>query len=178
MVTTYKPGLMTLSTLKFKIDGCRYQVKKIDQILKRYRETKIPIEKFDLLNYSDSGGVYPMIDKWLDIALKNGVKEVKYTGFESWKLPREQRYPFPIVTVLATTKSLRELVLQCCNLESVTLCTSHDKGIKNCDSLRKLLLTDVYLDNTDKICYITCVLTLLHSWNSSQEKEEEDQSVY
>lgn len=68
--------VVTLSTLKFKTDGCRYQLKNIDQILKRYRETKIPIEKFDLLNYSDSGGVYPMIDKWLDVALKNGVQDV------------------------------------------------------------------------------------------------------
>ncbi|XP_059285932.1 putative F-box/LRR-repeat protein At5g02700 [Lycium ferocissimum] len=111
----------------------------VDKIMERYRERKIPIEKFEL-SVSTSAYhhplAFPWIDKCLDIALQNGVKYLVCAV----SVPS---YPFPISTFLVS-ESLRELVLTGCDLMNLSLSTSQ---VANCQSLRKISLTDVRLDN-------------------------------
>ncbi|XP_049407611.1 putative F-box protein At1g49610 [Solanum stenotomum] len=120
----------------------------VDTIMERYRKGKIPIERFELLeniNDSHKDFYFPLIDKWLDIALQNGVKDL-FLQFTS--------YPTPILTILAG-KSLRELVLRYCTLMPVSL----SSGVVNCNSLRKLSLSHVTLDeNTLDTLFNSCPL--------------------
>ncbi|KAK4732162.1 hypothetical protein R3W88_025150 [Solanum pinnatisectum] len=106
-------------------------MKIVDDIMGRYRDGKIPIEKFELsddrLFFENSHEVLlvPMIDKWLDIVLTNGVKDLTISS-----------YPLFIFAILAL-KSVRKLVLESCILlPSVVV---------NCNSLRKLSLSYVRL---------------------------------
>ncbi|OIT35238.1 hypothetical protein A4A49_57255, partial [Nicotiana attenuata] len=72
----------------------------VNKIMERYRDGKIPIDKFTFsILMSGSREVFLVIDKWLGIAVQNGVKDVVCTGFF------RTLYPFPILT----SKSLREL---------------------------------------------------------------------
>ncbi|KAM3327004.1 hypothetical protein P3S67_002134 [Capsicum chacoense] len=145
---TWLQACLTLSSLEFNYLGSPREGKLIDQILDRYRDGKIPIEKFEFLNQSNFRPIYPRIDKWLDVALQNGVRDLTYKGMGSCNLYDPQLYyPLPILTILATTKSLRELALWYCNLKGVSLSTSHDMVIANCYSLRKLTLNMIYLDD-------------------------------
>ncbi|KAM3356903.1 F-box/LRR-repeat protein 25-like [Capsicum galapagoense] len=100
--------------------------------MERYKDRKIPIGKFELSNYYANSQVFPLIDEWLDIALQNGVKDLVV------KCPL---YPLPIFTILGA-KSLRELVLVGCTL----LPDSLYSGVVSCNSLRKLSLSSVRLD--------------------------------
>uniref|UniRef100_M1BML0 F-box family protein n=1 Tax=Solanum tuberosum TaxID=4113 RepID=M1BML0_SOLTU len=101
--------------------------------MERYGKRKIPIEKFELSeSFTDCHHVFSRADKCLFIALENGVKEL-VLHFTS--------YPAPILTILAA-KSLRELVLRECTLMPVSL----SNGVVNCNSLRKISLSDVTLD--------------------------------
>ncbi|KAF3618939.1 putative F-box protein-like [Capsicum annuum] len=104
----------------------------VDNIMERYRKGKIPIEKFELSDYSNKSQVNPHIDKWLDVALQNGVKDLDLTL---------SSYPFPIFTILAEI-FLKELVLKFSDLRPVSL----PSGVVNCNSLRKLSLSYVTLD--------------------------------
>ncbi|PHT39094.1 hypothetical protein CQW23_22667 [Capsicum baccatum] len=83
-------------------------------------------------DYSNKSQVNPHIDKWLDVALQNGVKDLDLTL---------SSYPFPIFTILAE-KSLKELVRKFSDLRPVSL----PSGVVNCNSLRKLSLSYVTLD--------------------------------
>ncbi|KAH0693544.1 hypothetical protein KY285_020641 [Solanum tuberosum] len=103
----------------------------MDTIMNRYRDEKIPIDKFEL-SYSFYSQVSQPIDKWFYIALQNGVKYVFFKGLD---------YSWSIFTIL-TAKSLTELVLECCTLMPI----SFSSGVTNCNSLRKLSLTRVKLD--------------------------------
>ncbi|WMV26216.1 hypothetical protein MTR67_019601 [Solanum verrucosum] len=103
----------------------------MDTIMNRYRDEKIPIDKFELSYSFYSQGSQP-IDKWFYIALQNGVKYVFFKGLD---------YSWSIFTIL-TAKSLTELVLECCTLMPI----SFSSGVTNCNSLRKLSLTRVKLD--------------------------------
>ncbi|KAG5603875.1 hypothetical protein H5410_025367 [Solanum commersonii] len=89
-------------------------VKSVDYMMERYRDSKIHIENFKFLktfdSYSDLNELY---EKWLEIALENGVKEVEYGQFE--QICKSSPYTFPIFRVLAV-KSLRQLVLSNCHL--------------------------------------------------------------
>ncbi|KAG5603981.1 hypothetical protein H5410_025473 [Solanum commersonii] len=115
-------------------------VKSVDYMMERYRDSKIHIENFKFLktfdSYSDLNELY---EKWLEIALDNGVKEVEYGQFE--QICKSSPYTFPIFRVLAV-KSLRQLVLSNCHLSlllpTTTTTTSH---------LRKLVLFQVTLDD-------------------------------
>ncbi|XP_055811786.1 putative F-box/LRR-repeat protein At5g02700 [Solanum dulcamara] len=106
----------------------------VDNIMKRYRDGLIPIEKFELSHFDSSSQGFPLIDKWFDIALQNGVKDLAFN------VPRYSSYRLPIFEILAT-KSLRELVLWGCHLK----CVSLSSGVANCDSLRMLSLSYVSL---------------------------------
>ncbi|KAJ8561442.1 hypothetical protein K7X08_027632 [Anisodus acutangulus] len=113
--------------------------------MERYRDKKIAIEKF-ALSISASNYhrplVIPWIDKWLGIALQNGVKDM----VSEVSVPS---YPFPVSTFLAS-KSLRELDLTGCDL---SLSTSQ---VAKCHSLRKLSLTNVRLDDNLLQTMLTC----------------------
>ncbi|OIT35240.1 hypothetical protein A4A49_57260, partial [Nicotiana attenuata] len=75
----------------------------VNKIMERYRDGKIPIDKFTFsILMSGSREVFLLIDKWLGIAVQNGVKDLVCTGFF------RTLYPFPIFTIM-TSKSLREL---------------------------------------------------------------------
>ena len=108
--------------------------------MKRYRDEKIPIDKFELsmdIVTPTTGYLFDSIDKWFDIALQNGVRELAYRnlGYHS---------SFNIFKLL-TAKCLREVVLRNCNL--VYFCSLPSGHVGNCHSLRKLSLTSVTLDD-------------------------------
>ncbi|KAG5584819.1 hypothetical protein H5410_045253 [Solanum commersonii] len=111
----------------------------VEKIMKRYMDGKIPIDKFELFidNATPTVYLFFLIDRWLDIALQNSVRDLVYInlGYHS---------SFNISKML-TAKYLRELVLRNCNLVYFfSLPTSH---VGNCHSLRKLSLTNVTLDD-------------------------------
>ncbi|WMV26220.1 hypothetical protein MTR67_019605 [Solanum verrucosum] len=114
---------------KYPYSGKHYSGEILDPIMDRYRDRKIVIDKFELSYYNFS---YHIIVKWLDIAVTNGAK---YLFF------KVHNFSLPIFTILAG-KSLTELVVECCTLIPV----SFSSGMTNCNSLRKLSLTDVNLD--------------------------------
>ncbi|KAK4731887.1 hypothetical protein R3W88_024875 [Solanum pinnatisectum] len=126
----------TLPNLEFFVNcwqGWVAHINIVDTIMERYGKGKIPIEKFELsVFFADSTQLFPLIDKWLLVALQNGVKEL-ILHFTS--------YPAPILTILAE-KSLRELVLHDCTLMPVSL----SSGVVSCNSLRKISLSYVTLD--------------------------------
>ncbi|WMV10121.1 hypothetical protein MTR67_003506 [Solanum verrucosum] len=124
----------------------------VDQVMERYRQTKVPIEKFHLsVTIFAHPFAFPQMDKWLDIALQNGVKDLSCEV----SLPS---YPFPIFTFLAP-KSLRELVLSGCNLMDHSLSTTTTQ-VASCHSLRKLSLTEVGLDDNMLRALLNCCLLI------------------
>ncbi|XP_049406467.1 F-box/FBD/LRR-repeat protein At1g13570-like [Solanum stenotomum] len=130
---TWLQAWSTLPNLKIFLFCWESRTKIVDTIMERYGKGKIPIQKFELSEiFADSLQLFPMVDKWLLIALENGVKEL-VLHFKS--------YPAPILTILAA-KSLRELVLHDCTLMPVSLAS----GVVNCSSLRKISLSNVTLD--------------------------------
>ncbi|XP_015087189.1 F-box/FBD/LRR-repeat protein At1g13570-like [Solanum pennellii] len=112
----------------------------VDKIMKRYMDEKIPIDKFELsmeIVTPTTGYLFSSIDKWLDIALQNGVRELVYRNLE-------YHSSFNIFKML-TAKCLREVVLRNCNLVYFSSLPSGHVG--NCHSLRKLSLTSVTVDD-------------------------------
>ncbi|XP_049407801.1 putative F-box protein At3g58860 [Solanum stenotomum] len=130
---TWLQEWLTLPNLEFTINCWEGNINTINTTMERYRKGNIPIQKFELLElFANSHEDFPLIDKWLDVALQNGVKDL-YLNFTS--------YLVPILTILAA-KTLRELVLRGSTLMSVSLSSS----VVNCNSLRKLSLSHVRLD--------------------------------
>ncbi|KAG5587546.1 hypothetical protein H5410_047980 [Solanum commersonii] len=130
---TWLQEWFTLPNLEFTINCWEGNINTINTTMERYRKENIPIQKFELLElFANSHEDFPLIDKWLDVALQNGVKDL-YLNFTS--------YPVPILTILAA-KTLRELVLRGSTLMSVSLSSS----VVNCNSLRKLSLSHLSLD--------------------------------
>ncbi|PHT39092.1 hypothetical protein CQW23_22665 [Capsicum baccatum] len=133
---TWLQAWSTLHNLELKVDYPDNMKKVVDNVMERYRKEKIPIEKLELSQYhNDSHEVFPLIDKWLDIALQNGVKYLIF---------RVSKFSLPIFTILAA-KSLRELVVWGCTLMPVSLSSC---VVMNCNSLRKLSLSFVTLDES------------------------------
>ncbi|XP_060181966.1 F-box/FBD/LRR-repeat protein At2g26030-like [Lycium barbarum] len=128
---TWLQAWLTLPHLEFTFDYLKGKMKKVDNIMERYRDEKIPIEKFEL-SYSS---VIPLINKWIDIALQNGVKDLVFEAYSYTS------YPLPLFKILAA-RSLRELILRGCNLKHVSL----SSGVASCNSLRKLSLSSVSLN--------------------------------
>ncbi|KAM3356904.1 hypothetical protein P3S68_023618 [Capsicum galapagoense] len=58
---------------------CKGNMKTVDTIMERYRDGKIPIVKFEIAYSGSSRKVFSLIDKWIDIALQNGVKYLDVT---------------------------------------------------------------------------------------------------
>ncbi|PHT39272.1 hypothetical protein CQW23_22845 [Capsicum baccatum] len=125
-------------------------MKIVDDIMERYRDGKIPIEKFHISDSIFRTEDFHLIGKWLDIALQNGVKDLVFERIHRYqngvndlsfaRVHRYQLYPVPIFKILAA-KSLRELVLSDCDLMHVSL----SSGVVNCHSLRKLSLINTHL---------------------------------
>ncbi|OIS99377.1 f-boxlrr-repeat protein, partial [Nicotiana attenuata] len=149
---TWLQAWLTHPNLLFRLYS-EQDVKIIDQILERYGDTKTPIYMFECSIYYrryDFGKFFPLIDTWLTVALNNGVKYLAYRDYL-----RSPSYPLSIVRTLAA-KSLRELDLEGCDLMRVSLSTSN---VINCNSLRKLSLHDVHLDDKMfQILFASCPL--------------------
>ncbi|KAF3646274.1 hypothetical protein T459_07893 [Capsicum annuum] len=123
---TWLKAWLTYVNLNFKIDYPN--VKVVDYIMKRYRDEKVHIEKFELSDCSDysCNEVSPIFDKWLDIALQNiGVKRAG-----------------PGQPGIDPSILIGELVLYGCDLKRASL----SSGVVNCNSLRILSLRHVDLD--------------------------------
>ncbi|KAK4731890.1 hypothetical protein R3W88_024878 [Solanum pinnatisectum] len=79
----------TLPNLEFFVNcwqGWEAHINIVDTITERYGKGKIPIEKFELsVFFADSTKLFPLIDKWLLVALRNGVKELilHFTSYEN-----------------------------------------------------------------------------------------------
>ncbi|KAM3199655.1 hypothetical protein P3L10_032015 [Capsicum annuum] len=146
---TWRQARLTLPNIKFRVenyyedededeDEDEGEGKKIvDTIMQRYRDGKIPIDKFELTNcLRDSSSEFSdRMEKFIDIAIRNGVKDIVYgSPYHSIS-----SYHFPIIKVLAE-KHLRELVLNNCSID-----TSLSGGVANYHSLRKLSLYNVCL---------------------------------
>ncbi|WMV46950.1 hypothetical protein MTR67_040335 [Solanum verrucosum] len=141
---TWLRAWSTHPNLEFRVDYLNGNMKKVDSIIERYRDGKIPIEKFELSNSSYSDEVFPLFDKWLHIALQNSVKDIVFGAKDIvFGVPRYTSYTLPIFTILAA-KSLRELVLRGFNLKHVSLSSG---GVANYNSLRKLCLSSISLDD-------------------------------
>ncbi|KAG5587550.1 hypothetical protein H5410_047984, partial [Solanum commersonii] len=90
---TWLQEWFTLPNLEFTINCWEGNINTINTTMERYRKENIPIQKFELLElFANSHEDFPLIDKWLDVALQNGVKDL-YLNFTS--------YPVPILTILA-----------------------------------------------------------------------------
>ncbi|XP_049391438.1 putative FBD-associated F-box protein At1g61330 [Solanum stenotomum] len=102
------------------------------------------IEKIaSYLSFKDAAKMISQpIDKWLDIALQNGVK---YLFFEV------HNFSLPIFTILAA-KSLTQLVVDWCTLMPI----SFSSDVMSCNSLRKLSLTHVKLDENMLQTLLNC----------------------
>ncbi|KAK4732754.1 hypothetical protein R3W88_025742 [Solanum pinnatisectum] len=133
---TWLHAWSTLSTLKFTFDYHKGNMRMVDDIMERYKDGKIPIEKFELSNSFFNSEVRHLIDKCLDIALQNGVKDLVFGAY------RFPLYHMPVFKILAA-KSLRELVLNECDLMHHVSLSS---GVMKCKSLRNLSLNEVNLD--------------------------------
>ncbi|KAM3325212.1 hypothetical protein P3S67_000336 [Capsicum chacoense] len=139
---TWLNAWLTHPNLEFKVGN---NIKIVDTIMERYRDGKIPIEKFELLDCEGSTHGLTSIDKWIDIALQNGAKDL---------VIKVASVSLPIFTILAA-KSLRELVLESCNtLMPISL--SSGFGVASCNSLRKLSLNKVSLDENMFQTLINC----------------------
>ncbi|XP_015087190.1 putative F-box protein At1g49610 [Solanum pennellii] len=134
---TWLRAWSTHPNLEFEVDYLNDNMKKVDSIIERYRDEKIPIEKFELSNASFPQENFPLFDKWLHIALQNGVKNIVF------RVPCYTTYTLPVFTILAE-KSLRELVLRGFDLKHVTLSSG---GVANYNSLKKLSLSSICLDD-------------------------------
>ncbi|XP_060182031.1 putative F-box/LRR-repeat protein At3g18150 [Lycium barbarum] len=146
---TWLQAWLTLPNLAFGVSSGE-SLTIVDKVTKRYRDGNIPIDRFELHNFTEPDGLFPLIDKWLGIALQNGVKDLVYRDVRY-----SSSYPFPIFIFLAA-ESLRELVLTGCDLMHISLSTSR---LVNCHSLRKLSLSCVHLDeNMLQTLLISCPL--------------------
>ncbi|KAK4348638.1 hypothetical protein RND71_031393 [Anisodus tanguticus] len=76
---TWLQAWFTHPNLEFRVHCCK-DFETVDKILARYRDRKIPINKFKFWNFSDynSSKVFPLLDKWLGIAIQNGVRDLLY----------------------------------------------------------------------------------------------------
>ncbi|KAF3665627.1 hypothetical protein FXO38_09481 [Capsicum annuum] len=107
--------------------------------------------------------MFPLIDKWLDIALQNGVKDLYLTLIS---------YPLPIVAILGA-KSLRELVLVGFTLIPDSLYS----GAVSCNSLRKIYISSVRFDeNVFQTLLNSCplIVSVILGYCSGLEKIKSD----
>ncbi|KAG5587540.1 hypothetical protein H5410_047974 [Solanum commersonii] len=107
---TWLQAWLNLPNLDFTVDFSKgNDMKIVDDIMGRYRDGKIPIEKFELsddrLFFENSHEVLvvPMIDKWLGIVLTNGVKDLTISSYPL--------FIFAILAVVVNCNSLRKLCL-------------------------------------------------------------------
>lgn len=119
-------------------------IKRMDAIMERYRDGRIPIEKLSF-SVSTKVEVFPWIDKWLGIAIQNDVKDLEFGYMDSGYSTLLYLDPLPVFTML-TAKSLRKLVVKDCHLTKATLWSSGSVATYY-DSLRELSLLGVRLND-------------------------------
>ncbi|XP_027767627.1 F-box/FBD/LRR-repeat protein At1g13570-like [Solanum pennellii] len=166
---TWLQAWSNLPNLDFTIDYLKdNDMKIVDDIMKRYWDGKIPIEKFELsvetfFENSHEVLLVPMIDKWLGVVLRNGVKHLTISS-----------YPLFIFSILAVN-SVRKLVLEYCTLLPSVV-------VVNCNSLRKLSLSYLTLDeNMLQTLLNSCPLiesfTFVSSWGLETMNTQKIKSV-
>ncbi|PHT32473.1 hypothetical protein CQW23_28810 [Capsicum baccatum] len=72
---TWQQAWLTLPNLEFRVEYMSRGAEIVDAIMERYRDDKIPIDKFEFSNCSgsnDSDLFFVRINTWLDMALQNG----------------------------------------------------------------------------------------------------------
>nr|XP_016475643.1 PREDICTED: putative F-box/LRR-repeat protein At3g28410 [Nicotiana tabacum] len=170
---TWLQAWLTHPKLEFTFDFHKGNMKIVDKVMERYKDGKIPIEKFELTKVSDSVSyeceAFPLIEKWLGIALQNGVKDLEFTYINTQF--SGSLCSLPIFALLAA-KSLRELVLSRCDLMHHSLSASH---VANWGSLRKLSLRRVDLeDNMLRTLLTSCplIVTFILEYCSRLKKIE------
>ncbi|KAG5587541.1 hypothetical protein H5410_047975 [Solanum commersonii] len=114
---TWLQARSTLSNLKFRVE---------------YSKCDLKIDHHSFFDNCREVLAFPLVDKWLDIALTNGVEDLDLYLTS---------HPLLILSILSVN-SLRELVMQCCTILLVSL----SSVVVNCSSLRKLSLSFVSLD--------------------------------
>ncbi|KAF3653661.1 hypothetical protein T459_07569 [Capsicum annuum] len=135
---TWPQAYSTLPNLKFII---RFQchIKIVDNIMERYRDGKIHIENFEL-SWRD---LCPPVDKWLDIAIQNGVKDVGLdvrSGLEKIELPNLRK----IKSVSIRICKNQRVKIEAPTLEHLSyfgLCLSEGLVVTECKDLKSLDLT-------------------------------------
>ncbi|KAG5588585.1 hypothetical protein H5410_049019, partial [Solanum commersonii] len=163
---TWLQAWLTLPDLKFTTYYLNRNTNIVDNIMERYRDGKIPIQKFELSYFVHyTSDFFHLIDKWLDIAFQNGVENLIFRVHVS------RSYCWSIFKIMAA-KLLRELVLSNCDL----MYDSLSSGVAgNCSSLRKLSLSYIILnDNILQILLNSCplIVTFTLQYCSGLEKIE------
>ncbi|MCD7456850.1 hypothetical protein HAX54_033333 [Datura stramonium] len=130
---TWLRAWLTHPNLEFRVYDFKC-VKIVDGILERYRVGEIPIEKFNFtISATLLEGLF-MIDKWLGVALQNGVKYVEFgcTDF----LP----------SVLLDDSMLQTLLISCPMIVSFTI--KHCIGLEKIElrNLQKIKMVSVHMD--------------------------------
>lgn len=71
--------LMTKANLVFDVRS-RKDIRIVDKIMEIYRDRKFPIDEFvfQSIREFDSREVFFLYDKWLGVALQNGVKDLVF----------------------------------------------------------------------------------------------------
>ncbi|KAF3658884.1 putative benzoate carboxyl methyltransferase-like [Capsicum annuum] len=180
---TWKQAWLTLSNLEFRVEYMSRGSVIVDTIMERYRDDKIPIDKFEFSNYSGSNDndlFFIRINTWLDMALQNGVKDIIYEN--PYYLTRS--YPFPIINVLAgkcfkrigfeRSQSLKVLMIQKCpgirNIDSSNLVSLEYIG----DQIPKLKWqTEEYPTFVDALLWSCCYGSDRISKTQVKEKQEQ-----
>ncbi|KAK6780941.1 hypothetical protein RDI58_023125 [Solanum bulbocastanum] len=134
---TWLQAWLDLPNLEFEVTS-GMSITIVDEITNRYRDGNIPIDKFEFHNYTKPDHIYPLIDRWLDIVLQNGVRHLVYRDVRY-----STSYPFPILKFVGSN-FLRELILTGCDLMHISL--SSISYVAKSHSLRKLSLSCVRLD--------------------------------
>uniref|UniRef100_M1DDE4 F-box/LRR-repeat protein n=1 Tax=Solanum tuberosum TaxID=4113 RepID=M1DDE4_SOLTU len=163
---TWLQAWLTLPDLKFTMYYLNRNTNIVDNIMERYRDGKIPIQKFELSYFVHyTSDFFHLIDKWLDIVFQNGVENLIFRVHVS------RSYRWSIFKIMAA-KSLRELVLSNCDL----MYDSLSSGVAGtCSSLRKLSLSYIILnDNILQTLLNSCplIVTFTLQYCSGLEKIE------
>uniref|UniRef100_M1DS32 ZF-HD homeobox protein n=1 Tax=Solanum tuberosum TaxID=4113 RepID=M1DS32_SOLTU len=134
----------------------------VDKIIKRYRDEKIPIDKFELSIDigKPTGYIFFSIDKWFDIALQNGFEVRNLQNIRSLHIMIEKKQSVeieaPTLEYLSySSYSLDELdIVEYPNLESLELSGSFASRrfkIGRSKSLRVLKINNLRINNCQKI---------------------------
>ncbi|KAG5587950.1 hypothetical protein H5410_048384 [Solanum commersonii] len=82
---TWLQAWLDLPNLEFEVTSGK-SITIVDEITNRYRDGNIPIDKFEFHNFTKPDHIYPLIDRWLDIVLQNGLHIIDYENMKSLEI--------------------------------------------------------------------------------------------